>query len=481
MRTTNGLRGRMPDPGRPAADRPTDRSVPPSNCGPSTVEYPSGSADRKSSASAAGPRRGWPAGRRRRALDPARCCPEHADEADEVLEDSRNGAAQPVGVDGLGVDAVPADDPGLRRQSPARSLASVVFPDPFSPTRATTSPALTRSDTSRSAGSALVGYVDGHRLDVQPMKASRRCVFLADLQLRQQGDEREVVVHVPRGLRKRPGGISSRREPLPHQRSRPDRDARRRQRDAAAENQPGTRSRASQGRRRCRGSPIRRVPQLLSCDGANLVIRSSVQKCPGSARPAVGEGFSFVEHGHRVDPQRVPTKELEDEEYAMAARPETAGHDPVGWLHAQLESASPLRSILQNLAVDQCGGGRDPAAPRMGTCSERANCRNGYRGHRGGDPEAARWQLLPGLAAVPYRAGTGADHGGGDVDPLGRRVERLVETLGITRLSKSQVSNAAPPAHRGARRFAVSRGAGWWLGCGGDWCVPVDPDPSMVP
>jgi len=41
--------------------------------------------------------------------------------------------------------------------SPATTLASVVLPDPFSPTRATTSPSAISMLTSRSAGSAQPG------------------------------------------------------------------------------------------------------------------------------------------------------------------------------------------------------------------------------------------------------------------------------------------------------------------------------------
>jgi len=84
------------------------------------------------------------------------------------------------------------------------------------------------------------------------------------------------------------------------------------------------------------------------------------------------------------------------------------------------------------------------------------NSRKGYRargvGHPrrhagGGDPEASHRNRLPGLvagAAPSDRAD--ADHGGGTYYLLGvstRRMEKLVETLGITRLSKSQVSGMA--------------------------------------
>ena len=49
--------------------------------------------------------------------------------------------------------------PWSGRYSPAITLASVVFPEPFSPTSATTSPAFTSIVTSRRLGLAWLGYV----------------------------------------------------------------------------------------------------------------------------------------------------------------------------------------------------------------------------------------------------------------------------------------------------------------------------------
>ena len=87
---------------------------------------------------------------------------------------------------------------------------------------------------------------------------------------------------------------------------------------------------------------------------------------------------------------------------------------------------------------------------------ERTNTRNGYRhrelGHprrhrRAGDPETAHRLLLPGLAAgaaPPRRAALVAVVATSYLLGVStRRMEKLVETLGINRLSKSQVSEMA--------------------------------------
>jgi len=65
-----------------------------------------------------------------------------------------------------------------------------------------------------------------------------------------------------------------------------------------------------------------------------------------------------------------------------------------------------------------------------------------------------------------------------------RRMDRLVQSLGITGLSKSQVSNTAPSfeAHHGARRFGA--GCGLLMRRAGrilKGFVVVDPDASVVP
>jgi putative transposase len=141
----------------------------------------------------------------------------------------------------------------------------------------------------------------------------------------------------------------------------------------------------------------------------------------------------------------------------MAAEPSI---DPAGWLDEHLAQASPdlLRAMLKSFAETLmsaeadavCGaayGARDP---------ERVNRRNGYR-DRVWDTRAGtidlqlpklregsyfpEWllqrrrraeQALITVVATSYLLGVST-----------RRVERLVETLGITRLSKSQVSQMA--------------------------------------
>ena len=87
---------------------------------------------------------------------------------------------------------------------------------------------------------------------------------------------------------------------------------------------------------------------------------------------------------------------------------------------------------------------------------ERTNTRNGYRhrdwdtraGTSTRDPEAALRVLLPGLAAGAPPPGRGGAGHASSPRPIcsgsrTRRMEKLVETLGIARLSKSQVCEMA--------------------------------------
>jgi putative transposase len=141
----------------------------------------------------------------------------------------------------------------------------------------------------------------------------------------------------------------------------------------------------------------------------------------------------------------------------MAARPSV---DVSGWLDTQLAQASPdlLRAMLRTFAealmsaeADAvCGAGYGQRSP------ERVNSRNGYR-QRDWDTRAGTveleipklrqgsyfpdWllerrrraeQALVTVVATSYLLGVST-----------RRVEKLVETLGVTRLSKSQVSEMA--------------------------------------
>jgi putative transposase len=148
---------------------------------------------------------------------------------------------------------------------------------------------------------------------------------------------------------------------------------------------------------------------------------------------------------------------ISSKEYAMTATPSI---DLPGWMAEQLSQASPdlLRAMVQAFAealmsADAdvvCGAGYGQRSP------ERSNTRNGYR-HRGWDTRAGsidlavpklregsyfpEWLLerrrraesaLVSVVATSYLLGVST-----------RRMEKLVEQLGITRLSRSQVSEMA--------------------------------------
>jgi len=138
----------------------------------------------------------------------------------------------------------------------------------------------------------------------------------------------------------------------------------------------------------------------------------------------------------------------------MAARPSI---DVSGWLSEQLAQASPdlLRAMVSTFAEALMGAEADAVcgAPFGVRSEERTNTRNGYRSRewdtRAGSVELAipklrqgsyfpDWLLerrrraeaaLVSVVATSYLLGVST-----------RRMEKLVETLGITRLSKSQVS-----------------------------------------
>ena len=141
----------------------------------------------------------------------------------------------------------------------------------------------------------------------------------------------------------------------------------------------------------------------------------------------------------------------------MAAGPSI---DVTGWLEEQLAQASPdlLRSMVQTFAEALMGAEADAVcgASYGERSQERTNTRNGYRRRdwdtRAGTVDLAIPKLRQGsyfpdwllerrrraeaalvtVVATSYLLGVPA-----------RRMERLVETLGITRLSKSQVSEMA--------------------------------------
>ena len=139
----------------------------------------------------------------------------------------------------------------------------------------------------------------------------------------------------------------------------------------------------------------------------------------------------------------------------------TPSIDLPGWMAEQLSQASPdlLRQMVQTFAealmsadADAvCGAGYGQRSP------DRSNTRNGYRrrgwdtragSDRAGDPEAAGGQLLPATGCWSGAGGPSRPWSAWWRPPIcsasrTRRMEKLVETLGITRLSKSQVSEMA--------------------------------------
>src|SRR5688500_5834445 len=131
--------------------------------------------------------------------------------------------------------------------------------------------------------------------------------------------------------------------------------------------------------------------------------------------------------------------------------------DPARLLEEQLAQASPdlLRELLTTFVNTLMSAEADAVCgAAYGTVTEeRVNRRNGLPGpgvrhprrhDRAGDPEAASGHLLPGVAAGAPQAGRRGTHerGGDLLYLLGvstRRMDKLVVSLGITTLSKSQV------------------------------------------
>ena len=166
----------------------------------------------------------------------------------------------------------------------------------------------------------------------------------------------------------------------------------------------------------------------------------------------------------------------------MAAVPSI---DMSGWLHEQLSQASPdlLREMITTFAEALMGAEADAVcgAPFGVRSPDRTNTRNGYRA-RDWDTRAGTIGLaIPKLRSGSYspdwllerrrRAEAALVTVVATSYLLGvstRRMEKLVETLGITRLSKSQVSNPAPSGE-GAPWCAKIRGwvlLGGWSGQG---------------
>src|SRR5712691_7790245 len=130
------------------------------------------------------------------------------------------------------------------------------------------------------------------------------------------------------------------------------------------------------------------------------------------------------------------------------------------WLRKQLEAASPdlLRAMVQDFAEALMGAEADAlcGAPYRERSPARVNCRNGYR-ERGWDTRVGTIELaLPKLREGSYfpdwlltarrRAEQAFVSVVADAYLAGvstRRVEKLVQQLGVERLSKSQVSRLA--------------------------------------
>src|SRR5690606_4197218 len=134
--------------------------------------------------------------------------------------------------------------------------------------------------------------------------------------------------------------------------------------------------------------------------------------------------------------------------------------DPAGFLREQLESASPdlLRAMIKTFAEALMSAEADAicGAPYGQRSDERVNARNGYRGREwdsgGGTIELA----IPKLRQGSYFPGWLLQHRRRAEQPLvsvvasryllgvsTRRVEKLVEQLGVASLSKAQVSEMA--------------------------------------
>jgi len=160
----------------------------------------------------------------------------------------------------------------------------------------------------------------------------------------------------------------------------------------------------------------------------------------------------------------------------MAARDSV---DPAGRLAEKMAAADSdlLRMMVKTFAealmsaeADAvCGGAARRVEPGAGQPAQWVSAAGvGYPGwdSRAGDPEASGGQLLPGVTAGTPAAGrAGIGQRRGDQLPAGvstRRVEKLVEQLGVKRLSRSQVSEMARPrrAGRGVPQPTAGPGAG---------------------
>jgi transposase-like protein len=158
--------------------------------------------------------------------------------------------------------------------------------------------------------------------------------------------------------------------------------------------------------------------------------------------------------GHRVILEETPGKVISTKERTMAA---TASIDAVEWLRKQIEETAPdplktmlteMVNLLMNAELDAvCGAGYGERS------AERTNSRNGYRPRpwdtRVGSielqiPKLRQGSYFPGWLLEPRRRAEKALTAVvAEAYLLGvstRKVEDLVQALGIEKLSKSQVS-----------------------------------------
>jgi putative transposase len=147
------------------------------------------------------------------------------------------------------------------------------------------------------------------------------------------------------------------------------------------------------------------------------------------------------------------TYQVDSMEHAMT----NPSIDPAGWLHEHLTAASPdlLRSLLTTFIATLMSAEADAVcgAEYGASSPQRVNTRNGYR-HRDFDTRAGTLDVaIPKLRQGSYfpdwllerrkRAEAALTSVVATCYLLGvstRRMDKLVESLGITRLSKSQVS-----------------------------------------
>jgi transposase-like protein len=170
-----------------------------------------------------------------------------------------------------------------------------------------------------------------------------------------------------------------------------------------------------------------------------------------------GAGLEVEKGGHRVILEETPGKVISTKERTMAA---TASIDAIEWLRKQIEETAPdpLKTMLTTMVGALMSAEIDAAcgAGYRERNEERENSRNGYRGRpwdtRVGTidlqiPKLRHGTYFPGWLLEPRRRAEKALTAVvAEAYLLGvstRRVEDLVQALGIEKLSKSKVSELA--------------------------------------